>query len=114
MITSEVSVVAGDDGVLLSLLSILSVPLANARSTGISEHNTAKSSHGVGEPVLLNGGSDLLTARGDVEVALCLHALSQGLLHQTGHPAHVLVGRVCAGSNKTVPDLKVNTIHAKT
>ena len=66
---------------------------------------TSKLSHSVGQTVPLNGGSDLLTARGDVEVALCFYALSQGLLHQTGHPAHVLVGRVCAGSNKTVPDL---------
>ena len=37
---SEVPVVAGDDRVLLPLLHVLSVPLTNARSTGVSEDNT--------------------------------------------------------------------------
>ena len=34
----EVAVVAGDDGVSLSLLHILSVPLPDARATGIGQH----------------------------------------------------------------------------
>ena len=37
----EVPVVAGDDGVLLSLLDVLSVPLTNAWPTGISQHQTS-------------------------------------------------------------------------
>ena len=39
MVTSEVSVVAGDDGVLLSLSDVLSVPLPNAGTTGVSKDN---------------------------------------------------------------------------
>ena len=37
----EVPVVAGDDGVLLSLLDVLSVPLTNARPTGICQHQAS-------------------------------------------------------------------------
>ena len=33
--SSEVPIVAGDDGVLLPLLDVLSVPLTNARPTSI-------------------------------------------------------------------------------
>ena len=39
--SSEVPVVAGDDGVLLSLLDVLSVPLTNARPTGIRQHQAS-------------------------------------------------------------------------
>ena len=35
---SEVTVIAGDDGVSLSLLHVLPVPLSNARATGIGQH----------------------------------------------------------------------------
>ena len=35
---SEVAVVAGDDGVGFTLLDILPVPLANAGTTGIGQH----------------------------------------------------------------------------
>ena len=35
---SEVAVVAGDDGVSLSLLYVLSVPLPDARATGVGQH----------------------------------------------------------------------------
>ena len=38
--SSEVPVVAGDDGVLLSLLDVLPVPLTNARPTSIGQHQT--------------------------------------------------------------------------
>ena len=38
--TGEVPVVARHDGVLLSLLHVLSVPLTDARTTSVSEDNT--------------------------------------------------------------------------
>ncbi|RUS89006.1 hypothetical protein EGW08_003253, partial [Elysia chlorotica] len=37
----EVTVVRRDDGILLSLFHILSVPLSNARATGVGQNNTA-------------------------------------------------------------------------
>ena len=106
MCTCEVSVVASNNGVLLSLLHILSVPLSNAGPAGVGEHDTSKLPHGVGQAVPLDGGPDLLAARGDVEGALGLEALVQSLLHQRGHSAHVLVARVCAGTDQTVFDLE--------
>ena len=38
--SSEVPVVAGDNGVLLSLLDVLPVPLTNAWPTSIGQHQT--------------------------------------------------------------------------
>ena len=38
--SSEVPVVAGDDGVLLSLLDVLSAPLTNARTASIRQDQT--------------------------------------------------------------------------
>ena len=35
---SEVTVVAGDDGVSFSLLHVLPVPLSDARATGVGQH----------------------------------------------------------------------------
>ena len=54
--------------------------------------------------VPLDVGPDLLTA--GVEGTLGLETLGQDLLHQRGHPAHVLVARVFAGTDKTVLDLE--------
>lgn len=43
IITSgEVSIVRSYDGVFVSLLHILSVPLSNTRSTSIGQHSTAE------------------------------------------------------------------------
>merc|ERR1719154_263624 len=102
----EVPVIASHDGVLLSLGNILSVPLSDARSTGISQNDSSELSHGVGQSIPLNSGSDLLTARGYVKCSLGLHALGQCLLHKAGDSAHVLVAGVSAGSNKTILDLQ--------
>jgi hypothetical protein len=97
--------VAGHDGVILPLGHVLSVPLADAGTTSIGEDDATELPHGVGEAVPLGGGPDLLTAGCDIEGTLGLETLGQGLLHQRGHPAHVLVARVCAGTDKTVLDL---------
>ena len=39
---SEIPVVASDDGVLLSLLDVLSIPLTNAGTAGISKDNSCR------------------------------------------------------------------------
>ncbi len=39
--SSEVPIVAGDDGVGLPFLDILSVPLSNARSTGVGQDHSS-------------------------------------------------------------------------
>ena len=106
MVTSEVSVVAGDDGVLLSLLHVLSVPLTDAGAAGVGQHDSTELPHGVGQAVPLDGGADLLAAGGDVERALRLEALVQRLLHKRGHAAHVLVAGVGAGPDEAVLDLQ--------
>ena len=84
----------------------MSVPLTDAGAAGVSEHDAPELPHGVGEAVPLDGGPDLLTAGGDVEGALGLEALGQGLLHQRGDSAHVLVAGVGAGPDETILDLE--------
>ena len=51
--SSEVPVVAGDNGVLLSHLDVLPVPLADAGPTGVGQHHTPNLSQGL---VLQRGG----------------------------------------------------------
>merc|ERR1719158_762373 len=102
----EVTVVRGHDSVFLSFLGIRPVPLSNTGSTRVSQHHSTERSHGVRQSVLFYGSADLFTAWSDVEVTLCLHSFLQSLFHQRGHPAHVLVGGVGAGTNQTVPHLK--------
>ena len=106
LLTCEVSVVAGHDGVLLPLGDVLSVPLADAGAARVGEDDAPKLPHGVGQAVPLDGGSDLLAAGRDVEGNLGLKALGQSLLHQRGHAAHVLVAGVCAGTNEAILDLE--------
>ena len=77
-------------------LNISHSALADVGAAGVSEDDASELPHGVGEAVPFDGGPDLLAARGDVECALRLETLGQGLLHQRGHPAHVLVAGVCA------------------
>jgi hypothetical protein len=67
---------------------------------------TAELSHGVGQPVPLNGGPDLLGARRDVEGPLGLEPLVQRLLDHRGDAAHVLVAGVGAGADEAVLHLE--------
>ena len=104
--SGKVPVVGGDDGVLLSLLDVLPVPLSDAGPASVGQHDAAELSHGVSQTVPLDGSPDLLGAGGDVEGALGLEAVAQGLLHDGGHSAHVLVRRVSAGANQAVFDFQ--------
>jgi hypothetical protein len=67
---------------------------------------TAELSHGVGQPVPLNGGPDLLGARRDVEGPLRLQTLGQRLLDHRGDAAHVLVAGVGAGADEAILHLE--------
>lgn len=57
---SEVSVVRRDNGVLLTLLDVSSVPLTNAGATSVSKDDTTEVEEGLELTISLNGGSDLL------------------------------------------------------
>merc|ERR1719244_2353929 len=87
----EVPVVTCDDGVLLPLGHILSIPLSNTRSTSVSQHNSTKRSHSVRQAIPFNSGSDLFTTGGDVKCTLGFESLSQSLFHEASHSTHVLV-----------------------
>ena len=76
---SEVSVVARHDSVLLPLLDVLPIPLADAGAAGISQDDPAELPHGVGQPVPLYRGADLLAARRDVKSAFGLQSFGQCL-----------------------------------
>lgn len=45
---NEVTVVGGDDGVLVSLLHVLAVPLPDAGAAGIGQHRPAKLTQSLG------------------------------------------------------------------
>ena len=57
--SSEVSVEGSDDGVLLALLGVLSVPLTNAWTARVRHDNTADALEDLGVAVSFNGSSDL-------------------------------------------------------
>mmetsp|Transcript_46906 Transcript_46906/g.120970 ORF Transcript_46906/g.120970 Transcript_46906/m.120970 type:complete len:334 (+) Transcript_46906:632-1633(+) len=99
--SSEVPVEGGDDGVPLSLLHVSAVPLADARSTGVSKHNTANLVERFDESITLDGCPHLLRARGDSELSLSLHTGISGLLGKAGCPGHILVAAVGARTNET-------------
>ena len=50
----------------------LTIPLSDARPASVGQHDAAELPHGVGQPVALDRGADLLGAGSDVEVALGL------------------------------------------
>ena len=52
---------------LLTLLDLSALPLADAGAAGICQHSAADLGEDIDEAITLNGGADLLTARGDGE-----------------------------------------------
>jgi hypothetical protein len=99
--TSEVSVVRGDDRVLVTLLDVLPVPLSDTGSTGVGEDDSADVFEGLDESVTGNGGPDLLGTGGDGELGLGAQTVGLGLGSDGSRSGHVLVRRVGAGSDKT-------------
>ncbi len=57
--SSEVSVVRSEDGVLLALLYIRSLPLSNARSTGISQYFPSYFVECSEDTIAINSGTNL-------------------------------------------------------
>ena len=96
----EVTVVGGDDRVLLALGDVLSVPLADARTTGVGKNNTTGLLEDLHLTVTLDGGTDLLRTGGDGEAGLDLEAVRGSLSGDRGGSAHVLVRRVGARTNE--------------
>ena len=58
--TGEVTVVGGDNGVLLALLRILSVPLTDAGSAGVGKDLATNRLQRLVNAITGNGGTDLL------------------------------------------------------
>lgn len=102
----EVSVVRRDNGVLLTLLDVSSVPLTNAGATGVGKNNSAKVQEGLQLSVSLNGGSDLLGSGSDGVDGLGLETVGHGVLGNGGGSLHILVRGVGARADKTDLDLK--------
>lgn len=103
--TSEVTVVGRDDRVGLTLLHILTVPLSNARTTGVGKDDTTELLKSLKLAVTLNGGANLLRTRGNGEQRLGLDTVVKSVLSNGGGTGHVLIRGVGAGSNQT--DLEV-------
>jgi len=103
--SSEVSVEGSDDGVLLALLSVFSVPLANAWTARVGHDNTADALEDLGVTVSLDGSSDLFGTRGDGESSLASHASVSNLLCEGSGSAHIFVRRVGARTDQAVFDL---------
>ena len=98
---SEVTVVGGDDGVGITLLHVLTVPLTNARATGVSQDDTAVLLEGSELTVTLNGSANLLGTGGDGEQRLGLDAVVESVTGNGGGTGHILVGGVGARTNQT-------------
>lgn len=103
--SSEVSVEGSDDGVLLALLSVLSVPLTNAWTARVGHDNTADALEDLGVAVSFNGSSDLFGTGRDGESSLASHSSVSNLLCEGSSSAHIFVGRVGARADQTVFDL---------
>lgn len=103
---SEISVVRSDDGILLSLLDVSSVPLTDTGSTGVGEDDTSDVFERLDETVSVNGGSDLFGSGGDGELGLADQTVGLGLLGDGGGSGHVFVRRVGAGTDQSDLELR--------
>jgi len=100
--TREVTVVGCEDGVVLALLHFIgTIPLANAGTAGVGQHDTASLGETVQGLVAVEGSTDLLTTRGDEEVRFGLETGGRGLLDQVLSTGHVLVRGVGAATYET-------------
>ena len=88
----KVTVEARKDGVLPLRIVGVAGPLADARSTGVGEHDAPHLLEVLELPIALDGEADELGARRDGEFGLDLKVLSDGLLRETSGAVEVLVG----------------------
>jgi hypothetical protein len=103
----EVTVVGVEDGVLDTRLGvdISTLPLADARTTSIGKNDTTDSAEDVSDTVTLDGGTDLLRARADVELGLDLGAVVQALSADLSSTGEILVAAVGAAADKAHSEL---------
>jgi hypothetical protein len=69
--------------------------------TYVGKDHTSELLEGLELTVALNGGTNLFRTGSDSEERLGLDAVGHGVLSNGGSTAHVLVGRVGAGTDKT-------------
>ncbi|KAH3681124.1 hypothetical protein WICPIJ_007899 [Wickerhamomyces pijperi] len=102
----EVSVVGGDNGVLVTLLDVLSVPLTDTWTTGVGQDNTTEFFEGLQLTVSGNGGSDLFGTWGNSEQGLGLDTVLGGISDDGSGSGHVFVRRVGTGTDQTNLDFQ--------
>ena len=82
----------GRTGVGFAFLDILSVPLANAGSTGIGEYKSTDILKDANLAIPFNGRSDLFGSRSYRELALDLKSVRCRLLRNRSRARHVFIG----------------------
>ena len=97
----EVTVVGRDDGVGLTLLHVLTVPLTDAGTAGVGEDDTAELLQGLQLTITLDGGADLLGTGGNGEQSARLDTVVQSITGNGGGTGHILVGGVGARADQT-------------
>uniref|UniRef100_A0A1L8EHS2 Uncharacterized protein n=1 Tax=Haematobia irritans TaxID=7368 RepID=A0A1L8EHS2_HAEIR len=98
---SEVTIVGCNNGILVTLLDILTIPLTNAGTTGISQNSTTEIIEYFGDAIAFNGSTNLFRAGGNIEGNLGFQTMFHGILGNTGTTTHIFIGRVGAGTNQT-------------
>ncbi|KNC29425.1 hypothetical protein FF38_06588 [Lucilia cuprina] len=106
--TGEVTIVRGDNGVLVALLNVLTIPLTNAGPAGVSQDGTTEFVENISDAVTFNGGTNLFRAGSYIEGNLGFETMFHGVLGNAGATTHIFVGRVGAGTDQT--DLNVQRI----
>jgi len=104
---NEVAVVGVEDGVLEAAggVNVLTLPLTDARTASIGKDNTTDAAEDVGNAVALDGRTDLLRARRDVELGLDLGSVLGSLAADVGSAAEILVAAVGAGADEAHKEL---------
>ncbi|EEQ36878.1 aconitate hydratase, mitochondrial precursor [Clavispora lusitaniae ATCC 42720] len=97
----EVSVERRNNGVLLSLLNVASVPLTDTWTTSIGHDDTAKVLESLQLTVSSNGGSDLFGTWRDGEDRLRLQAVGSSIFNDRSSSGHVLIRGVGTRTNQT-------------
>lgn len=99
--SGEVTVVRRDDGVGLTLLDILTIPLTNAGSASVGKDDTSELLKSLELTVTLNGGANLLGTRSNSVDGLGLDTVVQGIASDGGRAGHILIRGVGARADET-------------
>lgn len=104
---NEVTIVGVEDGVLEARLgvNVSTLPLADARTASVGKNNTTDSTEDISDTVTLDGSTDLLRSRADVELGLDLGAVVQALSAYLSSAGKILVAAVSAAADKADGEL---------